>query len=73
MTRDLSLENLTENNKRIENKARRMAERILSNDEKKPITPEALERLNEIVIEYGTTLVKYAVKIARYSKQKNSY
>ena len=45
-------------------------EKIIRNAGARRVSADAIDKLNEILTEYGTTIAKYAVEIARHSGRK---
>ncbi|MHA2225105.1 MAG: histone [Candidatus Hodarchaeales archaeon] len=45
-------------------------EKLIRNAGARRVSAAAIDRLNEIVTDYGTDLAKYAVEIARHSGRK---
>ncbi len=50
--------------------ARARVEKIIRNAGAKRVSADAIDRLNEILTNYGMNLAKYAVEIARHSGRK---
>ena len=45
-------------------------EKIIRNAGARRVSADAIDRLNEIVTDYGNNIAKYAVEIARHSGRK---
>ena len=45
-------------------------EKLIRDAGARRVSADAIDKLNEILTEYGTTIAKYAVEIARHSGRK---
>ena len=45
-------------------------EKIIRNAGARRVSADAIDRLNEIITDFGTNIAKYAVEIARHSGRK---